>query len=451
MAEVIKLVRPEEPQLTDPEGIESGQSFLDRISWIFAKPYNSKFGAMWLDQLDDPGPEHSFIVDGWFSRGDKSIIAGARGSGKTFFALELALCVAYGRPLFGLHVNRGGVVYQAGEGQAGLKKRLRAWRQYHGTTFERDTPFVMLQNPINLYKDTAQTTELIAEIKMHGEMFKVPLSLIVIDTFAMATVGADEISGKDMGVVMENLSRINRETGAHVLLVHHMNASGGRERGHTSIGANVDQVAYVRRDLSTGIRTVSLDKQKDDIDGSEIRFILKSERLGTSETGRDVTSCVCISINEREAVRKEEETKGMRISVQAEGFMRSFFAAETRYGMPVPPNYPMMDKGVRALVPWIDMKKLFEESTPDDSLVPDKETSEEAAERVRKYKDAMKKRIQKMREDLVGAGVLNMGSYDFNNGKAAVIWHTGKPLRAFPSTWPKPMMEEKALDGGIPF
>jgi len=243
-------------ELTHPDWAEPLDDFLARTAWVVSDSVVSKFGALYLDQLDDPGPEHSFLVEGWISIGDKSVIAGESRSGKTFFALELALAVAHGRPLFGLQTERGGVIYQVGEGARGIKKRLRAWRFYHGVQFGRDTPFVLLQKQIDLYRNPDQIDALIEEINAHAKNFAVPLKLVVIDTMATATVGADENSVKDMGAVLENVAKISAKTGAHVTLVHHMNASGAKIRGHTSVYGNMDQVLLVKRDPQTKIRTI---------------------------------------------------------------------------------------------------------------------------------------------------------------------------------------------------
>jgi len=229
-----------------PEPMETAAEFLARVAWIAEPEYRSKFGALYLDELDDGGSqEHDWMIEGWLSTGDKSVMAGASRSGKSFLAIHAALSIAYGRDLFGLKCKHGGVVYQAGEGARGVKKRLRAWRMHHNVEYARDTPFVLLQKSIDIYRDNEKVNDLIAEINAHAALFNVPLRLVVIDTLATASVGADEISGRDMSIVLDNVQIISQRTGAHVLLVHHMNAGGQKVRGHTSIYANVDQVIPV--------------------------------------------------------------------------------------------------------------------------------------------------------------------------------------------------------------
>ncbi len=419
--------------LEHPVGIESGHDFLKRIGFIFEEPLKSKFGALYLDQLDDPGPEHAWLVQGWLAMNEVSVLAGASRSGKSFLALEMALRVAERQPVFGLKVKHGTVIYQAGEGAIGVKKRLRAWRQHHARTWTRETPFVLLQRPIDIYHSSEEVDALIAEINAHAKIFDDPLRLVVIDTLATATPGADENSGRDMSTVLGNVARIAEKCGCHVQLVHHLNAAGGKLRGHTSVYANVGQVILVERDEETGIRTVKLDKQKDDEDGKTMKFELMQVTIGVDEDGAPITSCVCLPVGEKEAVRREEELKGMRLNKKQELFVKAFFETERRYGIPVPIalNLPA---SVRSLAPWDEVKRIYGEMSPADELpTKEQQTTAEAELADTRWREAMKKRIQRMREDLDGLGVLGIIRHD---NQSYSYW-TGKPLRAFPETQPK--------------
>jgi RecA/RadA recombinase len=418
--------------LEHPEGIEDGHDFLKRIAFIFEEPVKSKFGALYLDQLDDPGPEHNWLVQGWLAANEVSVVAGASRSGKSFLALETGLCVAEARPLFGLKVKHGAVVYQAGEGAIGVKKRLRAWRQHHGRVWTRETPFVLLQRPIDIYHSTEEVDALIAEILAHAKVFEDPLRLVVIDTLATATPGADENSGRDMSTVLGNVARISDKCGCHVMLVHHLNAAGGKLRGHTSVYANVGQVLLVERDEETGIRTVKLDKQKDDEDGKQMKFELMQVAIGVDEDGQKITSCICLPVGEKDAVRREEELKGFRLNKTQELFMTAFFDVERRYGQPVPREVSL-PVYVRSLAPWEDVKRIYGDMSPSDALTPDQQTTAEAEIADKRWRETMKKRIQRMREDLEGLGILGVVRHE---GRTFVYW-TGKPLRAFPETQPK--------------
>jgi hypothetical protein len=422
--------------LEHPYGtIESAADFLKRTDWVFKPPVDSRFGAMSLDQLDDPGVEHNWLVSGWLSSGDRSMLVGDSKAGKTFLALEIALDIALGRDVFGLKTKMGGVIYQVGEGLAGVKKRLRAFRQYYGADFSREAPFRLFQRGIDIYRDFDQVDALIEEILAHAATFTMPLRLVVIDTLAKASIGANENDVKDMGIVFKNVERINEKTGAHVMLVHHL-TKGGVVRGSTAMYAGVDQVLILTRDEKTLLRTLTLDKQKDDEEGVNLTFELEKVPLGFDEDGRAVTSCVCIAVSERDRVRREEELKGFRVTVAMEVFLKAFFQAETRYGMPVPAELSL-PPNVRSVVAWEDVKRCYGEMAPSDALSREEQTTEEQERASNRHYEMLKSRLRRFRDEAIAFGILSFAQLD---GKA-VCSYDGKPLRAFPHTQPKPKPE----------
>jgi hypothetical protein len=358
------------------------------------------------------------------------VLAGDSKAGKSFFALELALCVAFGRDLFGLPTKKGGVVYQVGEGLLGFKKRLRAWRAYYGADFTREVPFRLFQRGIDIYRDFDQVDALIEEILQHAALFDVPLRLVVIDTLAKASIGADENAVKDMGVVMRNVEKINERTGAHVMLIHHL-TKGGVVRGSTSVYAGVDQVLLLTRDEQTKLRTLSLDKQKDDEEGVSLSFELEKVALGTDEDGRQVTSCICQAVSDRDRIRREEELRGMRMSVALEVFVKAFFEAERRYGMPVPPQLDL-PPSVRSVASWEDVKRVYGDMAPSDALTREERTTDEQEALTEKHFQMLKSRLRRFREESIAHGILKFDTLE----NRALCWWTGKPLRAFPHTQP---------------
>lgn len=407
------------------------------------KPWQSKFAALFLDQLDAPGPEFEWLVSGWLSIGDKSIIGGPSQSGKSFLAIHAGMCVALGTEFFGAEVERGLVIYIAGEGARGVKKRLRAWRKQFGVEFDRKTPFVLLQTPVNLYAQDGDTGPLIAEVRGICEQFPgVPLRLVVIDTLATASIGADENAARDMSIVMSNVGKINEATRAAVCLVHHMNAGGEKLRGSTAIYAALDTTIYVTRNKETNVRTVSLGKERDEDDKQSFQFELMRVVLGEDKRGKEITSCVCLPVGEKEAIRRDEERKGWRLSSGEEVFMRALFDADKRSGAPVPADLDLPAR-VRSIVAYDDVKRVYASSIPSDVIAPDLGEAETAVA-LNRHREALKKKLQRVRESLTGSGVIG-----FRDG---MVWWTGKPLRAFPWTSPREEVPAPSLQTEeIPF
>ena len=66
------------------------------------------------------------------------------------------------------------------------------------------------------------------------------LEVVVVDTYAAATPGASENSSEDTTTAMVHAQHWRDTLGVTVILVHHTNATGSRERGHTAMRGAVD-------------------------------------------------------------------------------------------------------------------------------------------------------------------------------------------------------------------
>lgn len=272
-------------------------------NWTPVRP-ESNFSAVPFSEIDRPAKEFEWLIKKVLTRGETSVWFGAPGCGKSFLLTSAALAVSVGGDWMGFKVRRGLVVYQAGEGGLGLKKRLRAWKKENGVKSDENIPFVLLPTPVNLYADEADVDRLIAEIKAWSAYYDIALELVVIDTFSAASPGADENLSKDVGPVLARCRRIAMETGAHVAVVHHTPKGGGSPRGWSGFTGNVENVIEVIRTEQTdaevaGDRTINRDvrefvvrKQKDGEDGFGRKFVLKQVVLGRDVDDDLITSCV---------------------------------------------------------------------------------------------------------------------------------------------------------------
>lgn len=398
---------------------------------MMQRPRVTAFGRVSWGDLDTPGREIEYLIDDWMTEGDVSILGGASGSGKSFIAIDMGMALARGVPWLGKETRRSLVVYQAGEGGKGVKNRLRAYRKHHRLTGEAKVPFELLTARIDIYAandrggDTDKLIEAINGIKL--EYPDLDRLVIFIDTFATAQGAADEISGKDMAIVLNNVERIKRETGAHVCLVHHMNADGKKLRGHTSLRANVDQVFLVSNNEQTRVKTMVLDKIKDGEDGIKVQFELMQIELGEYPNGKPKTSCVCLPVGEKEAIRKEEEAKGIRLRESEIPYFRALWAALEAHGEPVPPDMAL-PSSVRAIVHNKQVNTVFSAQHPIDDDLAALSDDEVKAAKTRHW-EKLKKRIVAAREGLQRAGVLGI--------TGEKLWWTGKPVRQFRETQPK--------------
>ena len=263
------------------------------------------------------------------TRGERSMMVGPSQSGKSFVAIDMALSIARGVEYFGRKTLRGGVVYQAGEGGRGLKKRLRAYRDAHGVSGK--LPFVLLPAALDLHASDDHTNALIAEIKHWASTFDCPLELVVIDTLAAATPGANENASEDMSRVLARCARIATACNCHVMIVHHMNADGVKPRGHTSIFANLDTVIAVEKTQASAdgrpVRRCKLMKQKDGEDGQNYGFEAIEVDIDRSELGLENGSSLAIKHRETISGEMDKARKGQEKAVTPDVTDKGIFAS----------------------------------------------------------------------------------------------------------------------------
>ncbi len=132
--------------------------------------------------------------------------------------------------------------------------------------------------------------------------------LIVGDTLARLSAGANENAGQDMGLVVRRFDCIRTECKVHFLLVHHSGkAAAAGARGWSGIRAAVDTEIEVT-DSPTG-RCAEVTKQRDlSTKGERIGFRLDPVHLGFTKWGAPATSCVVV------AADAPVKTAGKRIS-----------------------------------------------------------------------------------------------------------------------------------------
>ena len=234
-----------------------------------------------------PPPE--WLIKGVVPAGELVVLYGASGSGKSFLALDQAMCIARGVDWFGRRVRQGAVAVIAAEGGGGISLRLRAYARHHGIDLADVAGLHILTAAPNFFQSDDDVAEVIAELRTLG-----PLALVLVDTLAQVSPGANENTSEDMGLVLANLKIIHRATGATVMPVHHAGKDLAKgSRGWSGIKDAADaQIEVYRHD--SGVREVIVDKMKDGQDGLNWAFKLEIIDLGCDRDGDPVTSCVIV-------------------------------------------------------------------------------------------------------------------------------------------------------------
>jgi hypothetical protein len=231
----------------------------------------------------------SWLVHGVLPKAEVGVIYGDSGSGKSFFVFDLLMSVALGSEWRGISARQGNVAYVVAEGASGFPYRVQAYAEAHGID-PATVPFHLVGEAPNLM-EKADTKELVKELKLLGN-----IDVIVLDTMAQVTPGADENSGQDMGRALSHCKAIHKATGAMVLLVAHTGKDASRGiRGWSGIKGALDVEILVEK--AGHQRAATITKMKDgEGEGREYLFKLDIVNLGeyTDDGGeiRQITSCV---------------------------------------------------------------------------------------------------------------------------------------------------------------
>lgn len=194
--------------------------------------------------LAEPETMCAWLVEGRLPSAGLSLLAGKPKAGKSTLARCLALAVASGEPWLGLATTQGTVFYLA------LEEKRDEVRKHFAAMGAGD------DDPVLVFCASAPADGL-AQLRVAAEKDR-PALIIVDPLFRLVRV-PDGNDYATMTAALEPLLVLARETGAHVLAVHHLGkgdrTGGDAILGSTAIFAAVDTAMLLRR--SDRYRTLS--------------------------------------------------------------------------------------------------------------------------------------------------------------------------------------------------
>jgi hypothetical protein len=250
-----------------------------------------------------------WLIEDVVPRAQVGVIYGASGSGKTFFALDMACAVQRGGVWRMKHIEQADTFYVAAEAGNGIKKRIAAYLQFHGAG-----PMPWFVD----YQPNLATLESVHAISTSIKLRSQNAGLIFLDTLSLSHDG-DENSSKDMSLVLRHCKILSDDTGALVVLVHHTGKDESKGmRGSSSLYAGADFVLeVVSKDKD---RTMIVDKLKDGERGAKFGFSLQSVEVGTTPRGKVITSCYV-----REEVKTISKAEGKPLTNEQQIFIFEVF------------------------------------------------------------------------------------------------------------------------------
>jgi hypothetical protein len=242
LAAGVKSVTMLTPPMGKPEGWDASdalsegyniENFVNTKAKITKTNINLLDESFLVSRFAGTAPEQKFLIDGTFPLGVPILFAAAGDAGKGMMTLDMGMKIASGKPMtstFGGLVKEFGnvVIFTAEDDEAEMHRRverLDPFEERHG--YNHDLKIVSLPNVGGVF---AIMNESNGEFGTTAEFEKIyeqilqmsNLKLIVFDplaSFVHADVNADPAAGAALTGL---LARMATETGASVLVCHHM-------------------------------------------------------------------------------------------------------------------------------------------------------------------------------------------------------------------------------------
>jgi RecA-family ATPase len=247
--------------------------------------------AIFASDFGDYEPPEE-LVEGLIDDCSLSVMFGDSNSGKTFFAIDMACAISRGITWMGRRTTIGLVIYLATESPNSARNRLIAYQKHFGYLLDN---FVLVPVPVNFYSSEDDEFKVINLVKKIELQKRQKVRLIIGDTLARISAGANENSGQDMGIVIKRVEEIKEQCQCHFMLIHHTgkNATAGA-RGWSGLKGAVDTEIEITSTIDG--RCAEITKQRDmSTKGKRIGFKLEPVPLGINKWGENTFSCVVLN------------------------------------------------------------------------------------------------------------------------------------------------------------
>lgn len=222
-------------------------------------------------------PPAKYLVYGAIGTGDIGMIYGDAAAGKTYLAIDLAICLAAGLPWMGRWAVPAPckVLYFISEGRQKFFRRLLAAVNGMGVRgADVKSVYQLVNSNLIVCTEVPQLFDATAErhaanyVEFWRAQGAPKVDIFFIDTLRRASTGGDENTARDAGIIIDAAMAMQVQMGSAAITVHHSNKSGGYS-GSTALRGNVDFVFKVEG-RHREPRKLEIDKMRDgEVDGPE--------------------------------------------------------------------------------------------------------------------------------------------------------------------------------------
>jgi hypothetical protein len=312
--------------------------------------------------------------------------------------------------------------------------------------------FAWLTRPPNMYASEDNAKALAEEVLKISERFKLPLAGTIIDTHNAATRGSSEIKSEDMNKILTNYEILKEKTQAPLIVIGHTNAEG-KHRGNEQFFNNIETAIVIERvtvdkngtekrdDEGRVIRRGRVQKQREGDDRTSWEFVLQPVKIGVDDDGDDIISMASVEPSQnvpREVLEEYErggkpKPEGFYLKGHTLGVFKALLKSIDNIGKAPPPELGL-PPGIPRVINWAQLGLEYQKTDP-----------READESIEKYRNRIKARTRRFREELLPYNVIGIASMkdptveQEDTDKPRMIhyvWPTGRKVYGKGLQWP---------------
>lgn len=171
------------------------------------KKRKNKFNIVRVDEIEPFDPTDFWLIEDFWENGSVGVIGAPSKSFKSTFALNLACAVATGKPFDGRKVKQGAVLIIQGENNLSMEQH----KIYAVTGCDTPQPIYFVDDNITMEQ----------VYRLENDIRELGVKLLIIDPMYLLFGSGDINRHQDIVERLEMLTRLSKNTGCAVMLIHH--------------------------------------------------------------------------------------------------------------------------------------------------------------------------------------------------------------------------------------
>lgn len=171
------------------------------------KKRKNKFNIVRVDEIEPFDPTDFWLIEDFWENGSVGVIGAPSKSFKSTFALNLACAVATGKPFDGRKVKQGAVLIIQGENNLSMEQH----KIYAVTGCDTPPPIYFVDDNITMEQ----------VYRLENDIRELGVKLLILDPMYLLFGSGDINRHQDIVERLEMLTRLSKNTGCAVMLIHH--------------------------------------------------------------------------------------------------------------------------------------------------------------------------------------------------------------------------------------